>query len=279
MIESLSRTSPETRATFRAEVLQHSGAHGRDLPWRRTRDPYAILVSEVMLQQTQVSRVMAKYGEFLAAFPGLEELASAPLAAVLDVWSGLGYNRRAVNLRSVAEHVVAEHGGAVPSDPAVLATLPGIGPATANAVATYAFGALAPFIETNVRAVLLHHFFADADGVPDRVLAPIADALWDPADPRTFGYALMDYGAWLKRAIPNPSRRSSHHARQSRFEGSDRQARAAFVRALMRAGTLTTDELASDAGVDGDRAGGLLEDLAREGLISRDGDLSWRVAD
>jgi A/G-specific adenine glycosylase len=264
---------------LRADILCFHAEHPRSMAWRETRDPYAVMVSEVMLQQTQVSRVQPKYAEFLDAFPGFGELASAPLAAVLEVWSGLGYNRRAVNLRRAGQRVVDEHGGVAPTDPAVLATLPGIGPATAKAVATYAFGAFAPFIETNVRAVLLHHFFAGAEGVPDRVLAPIVDALWDPADPRMFGYALMDYGAWLKRAVPNPSRRSRHHTRQSRFEGSDRQARASFVRALVREGALMTGGLASYAEVDEGRAECLLGDLQREGLVARDGDGPWRVAD
>jgi A/G-specific adenine glycosylase len=264
---------------LRAEVLRFHAEHPRPMPWRETADPYAVLVSEVMLQQTQVPRVLPKYAEFLEAFPGPTELSAAPLAAVLEVWSGLGYNRRAVNLKRAAEAIAQHYGGAVPSDPTVLATLPGIGPATAAAVATYAFGAFAPFIETNVRAVLLHHFFADADDVPDSALAPIAEALWDPADPRTFGYALMDYGAWLKSTAPNPSRRSRHHARQSTFEGSDRQARAAFVRALVRAGGLATSGLAEEAGVDEERAERLLEGLERDGLVSRDGAQGWRVAD
>jgi A/G-specific adenine glycosylase len=269
---------PAVRA-LRADILRFHAEHPRAMPWRETRDPYAVLVSEVMLQQTQVSRVLPKYAEFLEAFPGFDALAPAPLSAVLEVWSGLGYNRRAANLRRAAARIVDEHGGLAPADPAALAALPGIGPATARAVATYAFGAFAPFIETNVRSVLLHHFFEGAGDVPDRVLAPIAEALWDPDDPRTFGYALMDYGSWLKRAVPNPSRRSRHHARQSRFDGSDRQARAAFVRALVRTGAAATPDLATEAMVDDDRAARLLGDLEREGLVVRDAGDRWRVAD
>jgi len=268
---------PDATEAFRGAVLEHYRTHGRSMPWRETGDPYEILVSEVMLQQTQVSRVVPKYVEFLGAFPDLASLASAPLAAVLEAWSGLGYNRRAVSLKRLAETVVSEHGGRLPEDPRVLATLPGVGAATAAAVATYAFGAFAPFIETNVRAAVLHHFFADADDVSDRELAPIVEATWDRDDPRTWGYALMDYGTHLKREVPNPSRRSRHHARQSRFEGSDRQARGAFLRALLRDGTLTDEELATGAGVDVDRARRLLADLDVEGFVERDAEGSWSL--
>ncbi|MDO8915275.1 MAG: A/G-specific adenine glycosylase [Coriobacteriia bacterium] len=258
-------------------MLAHYREHGRALPWRETHDAYEVLVSEVMLQQTQVSRVEPKYAEFLAAFPDIEALAAAPLAAVLEAWSGLGYNRRAVSLKRLAEVVVAEHGGAVPRDPVVLATLPGIGKATASAIVTYAFEALAPFIETNVRAAFLHHFFADADDVPDRDVLPIVEATWDRECPREWGYALMDYGTHLKRTLPNPSRRSRHHTRQSRFEGSDRQARGAFLRALVREGALTVDGLAEGAGIDPARAERLLGDLEREGFFVRESDGLWAV--
>jgi A/G-specific adenine glycosylase len=269
--------SPKSLSTFRAGVLAHYLAHGRTLPWRQTRDPYAVLVSEVMLQQTQVSRVEPRYAEFLATFPDFGALAAAPLAAVLESWSGLGYNRRALNLKRLAEMVVDEHAGRLPDDPVVLATFPGIGKATAAAIVTYAFGTFAPFIETNVRAVFLHHFFADADGVPDGELRPIVEATWDRYDPREWGYALMDYGTHLKRTLPNPSRRSRHHARQSRFEGSDRQARGAFLRALVRAGALEAHQLAEEARVDVARAQRLLEDLESEGFVARESDGHWIV--
>ena len=259
-------------------MAEHYRAHRREMPWRDTDDPYAILVSEVMLQQTQVSRVLEKYGSWLSAFPDFVALAAAPLSLVLEAWSGLGYNRRAVNLKRAADIVVDEHGGVLPRDPEVLATLPGIGVATARAVATYAYGAFAPFIETNVRAALLHHFFADADGVSDRELAPIVEATWDREDPRAWGYALMDYGSWLKRAVPNPSRRSAHHARQPRFEGSDRQARGAFLRALFRQGASEVEVLAEEAAIDTARAERLLGDLEREGFVAREGGL-FRIAD
>lgn len=251
----------------------------RSLPWRETADPYAVLVSEVMLQQTQVARVLPKYELFLDAFPEIRQLAAAPLATVLEAWSGLGYNRRAVNLKRIAEIVVREHRGRVPADPSVLGSMPGIGRATAAAVATYAFGSFEPFIETNVRAVFLHHFFADSDGVPDRALAPLVEATWDREDPRSWGYALMDYGTYLKSVLPNPSRRSRHHTKQTRFEGSDRQARGAVLRVLIGSGAIATAGLAVEARVDEDRALRLLGDLEREGFVTREADGRWAVRD
>ncbi len=268
---------PRTLAAFRQTVLEYYRAHGRDLPWRRTRDAYGILVSEVMLQQTQVSRVVEKYEEWLAAFPDLESLAAAPLARVLAVWQGLGYNRRALALKRLAEMLVAlpgPPGGAqLPREQAGLRALPGIGPATAAAVAAFAYDEAHPFIETNIRAVYLHHFFPDETGVHDREILPLVEATLDRADPRTWYYALMDYGVMLKASHPNPSRRSRHHVRQSRFEGSPRQLRARVLRLLLERPGSTMAEIAAElehAGSPvGERFEGVLTGLMKEGLIER----------
>lgn len=261
---------------FREAVLAHYREHGRDLPWRRTRDPYAILVSEVMLQQTQVSRVVPKYEAFLRAFPTVEALASAPLADVLRVWSGLGYNRRAKALHAAARTIVARHGGAVPGSYEELRALPGIGHATAAQVLAFAFGVAVPYVETNIRAALIHWFFPERDRVSDRELLPLVEATLDRDDPRTWCYALMDYGAALKRAVPNPSRRSAHHVRQAAFAGSSREARGAVLKALALRGRATTARIAADAGIDAERIARAVEALEREGLVVRDG-RSWRL--
>lgn len=251
-------------------------ANGREMPWRDIADAYGVLVSEVMLQQTQVGRVMSRWPEWMAAFPTIDALATAPLSAVLERWQGLGYNRRALALKRCAEQVSERFGGVVPLEPAVLRTLPGIGPATAAAVACYAHGAVAPFIETNVRAAMLHELFADADGVPDRDLEPIVQATWDRENPRGWGYALTDYGAHLKRVFPNPSRRSRHHVRQSAFEGSRRQKRARLLRAVLADPGRGADDYPDGAGVSPGEATELLGALAAEGFVVRAGD-SWRV--
>lgn len=224
-------------ADFVARVWAHYDAFGRhDLPWRATRDPYRVLVSEVMLQQTQVSRAVPKYEEFLRAFPDVHALASAPLEEVLRVWRGLGYNRRARALKRIAEVIVSEHAGVVPSTFEGLTALPGVGPATAGQVLAFAFDTAVPFIETNIRAVYLHEFFADAEGVPDAAVLPLVEATVDHERPREWFWALLDYGAHLKATVPNPSRRSRHHTKQGRFEGSNRQLRGRLLAELVQTG-------------------------------------------
>ena len=223
---------------FRATVLDRGAELYRDLPWRRTHDPYEIWISEVMLQQTQTARVDGRWQRWLQRFPTVSALAAAETAEVLEEWQGMGYNRRALALLRAAQAIV-EGGGALPSDARALEALPGIGPATAAGIRAFAFDLPGVYLETNVRAVFLHELFPGEEGVSDRELVPLvratcpADASDPDDDPRTWYYALLDYGAYLKRTVPNPSRRSSGHARQSRFEGSHRQKRAELVRILL----------------------------------------------
>jgi A/G-specific adenine glycosylase len=256
---------------FRKTVLEHYRAHGRSgLPWRRTRDPYRILVSELMLQQTQVPRVIDKYEAFLKRFPDAASLARAPLREVLKAWSGLGYNRRAVHLREAARIIVSRFGGEVPRDEDGLRALPGVGPATAAAVMSYAFNEPRAFIETNVRAVYIHHFFPGRRGVSDAEILPLVERTLDERNPRRWFWALMDYGTALKKEHANPSRRSASHARQGRFEGSDRQARGLIVRALTERRS-TERELALKTGLTIARVRALAAALARDGLVARRG--------
>jgi A/G-specific adenine glycosylase len=273
---ALSLPPADALEAFRDTVWDFYRANGREMPWRGIDDAYGVLVSEVMLQQTQVARVTARWVEWMAVFPTIDALTATPLAVVLERWQGLGYNRRAVALKRCAEQVSERFGGVLPADPAVLATLPGIGPATAAAVVDYAYEVPAPFIETNVRAALIHCFFADADDVPDRDLRPIAEAVWDRDDPRGWGYALTDYGAHLKRTLPNPSRRSRHHVRQSPFEGSRRQKRARLLRAVLARPGSDADAYAGETGVAAGETLELLEALAAEGFLRRSGE-EWRV--
>ncbi len=268
---------PSLRA-FRAAVRSWYRLHGRDLPWRQTSDPYAILVSEFMLQQTQVERVRGSYPVFLRAFQDFAALAAAPQREVLAAWSGLGYNRRALNLQRTARRVVDEFGGKLPADPEVLATLPGIGPATAGAVAAFAFGRPVAFIETNIRTVFLHLFFPKRDGVRDAEILPLVAATLDRRDPRTWYYALMDYGVMLKREAGAGNARSAHHARQSPFEGSDRQVRGAILKTLLKRGSLTLPALAKALGRDEPTVRRILVGLAAEGFIRRRG-LSCHLKD
>lgn len=258
----------EAVAAFRERVCSHYRDHGRhDLPWRTTHDPYAVLVSEVMLQQTQVARVVPYFEEWMERFPTPVALAAAPLEAVLRTWQGLGYNRRAIALVRAAEAIVAGHAGEVPSEREALLALPGVGPATAAGIRAFAFGQPGLYLETNVRAVFLHEFCADAEGVPDTALLPLLEETLDHEDPRTWYWALLDYGAHLKRTLPNPSRRSRHHTRQSPFEGSHRQLRARLLRTVMEMPGSTVDELAAGFGEDSARTGQALAELVDEGFF------------
>ena len=264
--------SPRTIEAFRGLVYDvYEREHRSDLPWRLTRDPYRIMVSEIMLQQTQVARVRVKYGEFLSAFPDTEALADASLQAVLAVWQGLGYNRRGMALKRAAEEIVARYGGSVPPDPGELRTLPGIGPYTAGAIAAFAYDRPEAFIETNIRAVFLHLLFADRQGVPDREILPLVGATLDRDQPRRWYYALMDYGVLLKQETVNPGRRSAHHQRQSPFKGSNREVRSRILKTILAKGAATEQDLMNEPVGDKERILKNLEELEREGFIVRKG--------
>lgn len=228
---------------FQKTVLGYYKKHGRSLPWRASPTPYHVLVSKIMLQQTQVDRVVPKYNVFIKQFPYFSALAKAPLAGVLKAWSGLGYNRRAVALTKIAKEVVKKYKGALPDDAEKLDALPGIGPATAATIVTYAFNRVAPFIETNVRTVYIHFFFPKKKKVDDAMLWPLIVKTLDHTNPRRWFNALMDYGVKLKKEHNNPARRSAHHTRQSRFEGSNRQMRGQIVRLLLGNPRLTSQKI------------------------------------
>ncbi|MCL2403645.1 MAG: adenine glycosylase [Coriobacteriia bacterium] len=235
---------------FVSQVLYEGGRHYRDFAWRMTRDPYAILLSEVMLQQTQVVRVVDYFERWLLRYPSIDALAAASTADVLADWQGLGYNRRALALKRLAVEVSEQQAGILPASYEGLQLLPGVGPATAAGVMAFAYNEFAPYLETNVRSVVLHELFAGQDEVCDKeVMAVVQQAAehlcsTQLADARTWNYALLDYGAWLKKAFPNPSRRSKQHTKQSRFEGSFRQKRAQLLRAILMEPQQTRDELA-----------------------------------
>jgi A/G-specific adenine glycosylase len=263
--------------TFIERVWAHYHEYGRDLPWRRSRDPYEVLVSEVMLQQTQAPRVVPKFEAFIEAFPTAEALAAAPTAEVLAAWQGLGYNRRALSLKRAAETIVAEHGGRVPDTLEGLMALPGIGHATAAQVLAFAYNIGVPFIETNIRSVYLHEFFPGAEGVPDAAVLPLVAATLDEEHAREWYWALMDYGTWLKATTPNPSRASKHHTKQGSFAGSNRQLRGRLLAALIERGGRSAEELADAVGFERERVQQALEALQSEGFASSSAD-GWRIA-
>lgn len=256
---------------FRETVYDHYRRNGRDLPWRKTRDPYRIVVSEVMLQQTQVSRVVEKYREFIRAFPTVGSLAAAPLRDVMAAWQGLGYNRRALLLKKLAAVVVSRYNGTIPRAREDLRTLPGIGDATSGSIRAFAFNEPDIFIETNIRSVYIHHFFRGKKDVSDERLVPYIERTLDRKDPRRWYNALMDYGVFLKERLPNPSRKSRHYTRQSPFRGSDRQIRGLILKELIAAGRLDMDGIYRRVDFPRSRVKGALEKLKEEGLIIQKG--------
>jgi len=270
LIERIRRegTNMETISLFRDMILCHYRSHGRDLPWRRTVDPYSILVSEVMLQQTQVERVAAKYREFLERFPDFQSLARAPRRDVLEAWQGLGYNRRAIALHESGERVVEEYGGRLPADVETLATFPGIGKATASAICAYAFNMPVVYIETNIRRIVIHFFFHDRNDVRDSEILPILQQALYRENPREWYSALMDYGTVLAKRTVNPNRRSAGYSRQSRFEGSDRQIRGQILSMVLSEGDVPEERMIRELSQERARVKRILKDLEKEGFIA-----------
>jgi A/G-specific adenine glycosylase len=257
---------------FRQMVLSHYDQYGRDMAWRNTTDPYQILVSEIMLQQTQVERVTVKFPEFIRAFPDFASLASASLAHVFAAWQGLGYNRRAIALQKCAIRVMNEYDGVLPADADILATFPGIGRATASSIAAFAFNMPVVFIETNIRRVFIHFFFTDTDTVSDADILPLVEQALFHENPRVWYWALMDLGSALKKTVPNPNRRSVHYTKQSPFEGSDRNIRGIILRMLLAEQGLREKKFLGIRSDDPARIKKILSALESEGFILRQND-------
>jgi A/G-specific adenine glycosylase len=256
---------------FREAVWEYFAAHRRDMPWRDEPTPYHVLVSELMLQQTQVSRVLPKYEQFMQRFPSIQDLAAATLGDVLAQWSGLGYNRRAKFLHATAQAVVNDYDGELPDTLEGLVKLPGIGKNTAGAILAYAFNQPVVFIETNVRSVYFHHFFADRTDIDDKELVPLIEQTRDAEHPREWYWALMDYGTHLKQVMGNNISQSKHYARQSKFEGSNRQIRGRILKSLLAGAKPEAEVLQAESD---DRAEEVIAALIREGFIeNKDGQL------
>ncbi|MEK7208120.1 MAG: A/G-specific adenine glycosylase [Patescibacteria group bacterium] len=283
---------------FQTLVWHYYKKHGRKFPWRKTRDPYAILVSEIMLQQTQVERVIPKYLAWMKKFPTIEALARAPLKEALLGWQGLGYNRRALNLKRAAEIIVSEHDGEIPRDLKKLDTLSGVGPYTAAAVMAFAWNEPVAFVETNIRTVFLHHFFPRRKEVRDgEILRMVEQTLPANAqlrsdlspDPRSnlggvndhpsgpllrkegriraWYSALMDYGAHLKETIGNPNARSAQYAKQSKFRGSRRELRGEILRKAATQKFVSRKDVISK----GLPIAHIFMELVREGFLKKEG--------
>jgi A/G-specific adenine glycosylase len=255
--------------TFKELVAQKGHDLYRTMPWREDTRPYYVLVSELMLQQTQVDRVIPKFESFIRRFPDEASLAEASLSEVLILWNGLGYNRRAKYLHDGAKVIVNERGGVFPSTYEDLVQLPGVGPNTAGAILAYAYEQAVIFVETNVRTVYFHHFFGDGDIVSDTELKHMVEATIDKEHPREFYWALMDYGASLKRSGAGRIQQSEHYKKQPALKGSIREIRGQIVRALTKT-SLMADGLKKEVAYD-DRFDAALTGLVRDGLVMKKG--------
>lgn len=252
-------------ASFRETIWDQGRGLFRSMPWREDTAPYKVLVSEIMLQQTQVDRVRPKFEVFLVAFPSIEALAAASLSEVLQLWSGLGYNRRAKFLHEAAKMIVSEYGGRFPDDEKGLKTLPGVGVNTAGAILAYSFNKPALFIETNVRTVYFHHFFADEVDVTDTQVRQYLEATIDAEHPREWYWALMDYGTFLKRQGVGAINKSKHYKKQSPLKGSVREVRGIILKTL--SDTPVSASSLARSFKDDERFPVAYEGLLRDGLI------------
>lgn len=262
--------NPKQVAEFREVVWGYYRENGRVMPWREDPSPYKVLVSELMLQQTQAARVIPKFDAFMYTCSNFAGLAEKSLGDVLMLWSGLGYNRRAKFLHQTARLVVSDHAGVLPDTFDELVKLPGIGKNTAGAILAYAYNQPVAFIETNIRTVYFHHFYPDEhDPISDKELENLVEQTIDRENPREWYWALMDYGAYLKKTAGGRLTSSKHYVKQSPLKGSVREMRGRILKALVD-GTCSERELSER--VQGDeRFEPALSSLLQEGFIERKG--------
>ena len=260
---------------MRASLWGYYDTHKRDtLAWRETVTPYRVVVSEIMLQQTRVGRVEDYFQTWMDTFPDWNSLAQAPLREVLIVWQGLGYNRRGKYLHDIAQIVDQQFGGTLPRDRQALQVLPGIGPYTCGAIRAFAFDEMDLFLETNIRTVLVYHFYSHATpnkmdekellDVLERYIATDSRAR---NSPREFYYALMDYGAHLKKEVGNLNKHSRAYTKQSRFAGSRRELRAQLLRYVLHHGPVSSEQIVAQSNRDPDLVTELAQELVKEGSV------------
>lgn len=262
--------SQEQIKSFQDKILSWYAEHQRDLPWRKTREPYNIMISEIMSQQTQIPRVVQKYQEWLEAFPTIQDLAQAPVAKVLTHWSGLGYNRRALYLQKAAQAIVSDFDGIFPQDVATLQTLPGIGEYTASAISCFAFDKQIVVIDTNIRKVIITQFLIDSEEVGGKnemkIIREIAEQLLPHGRAYEWNQALMDYAGSVlrKEKITIP--------KQSKFKDSDRYYRGQILKLLLQKQSITPLELhdhfnKKEQIINQDRLKKIISSLEKDNLI------------
>jgi len=256
---------------FQDLVLDFYYTQGKKFPWRQNHNPYHILVSELMLQQTQTDRVVKKYPSFIKKFPSVHKLATADVPHILQEWKGLGYNRRALFLQRAAQDIVKNFKGKIPADPEVLRSLPGIGMYTSKAISVFAFNRPEILLETNIRTVFIHHFFPGTHKVSDgKIETKVVKTLYKK-NPRIWYSALMDYGSYLKKQLNNINERSKSYKKQPPFKGSDREIRGKVLEELLQHGSLSRTEMEKNICFEKERLYRLLSDLTKEGFIQETG--------
>lgn len=262
-----------TNQRFIATVYAYYHRHARSLPWRDLASlpvkerGYRVVVSEYMLQQTQVPRVIPKFLSWIEKWPTLNSFIGASVSDVIIEWNGLGYNRRAMYLHETLHEVERLYKGIVPNDQASLKAFRGIGDNTAAAIIAYTYNLPSVFIETNIRTAYIHAFFRNhEEKVSDAVILQKVQATLDTTQPRQWYYALMDYGTFVKQQYGNHLNMALQHKRQSNFYGSRRQLRGSIVRILTQKQVMTIDEL--EALINDPRTLNVIDDLCRDGLLS-----------
>lgn len=255
---------------FREIIYHYYHARGRSFSWREQISPYRVVVSEIMLQQTQTDRVAKKFDLFIEQFPDFQALAQAPFEEVLRLWKGLGYNRRALALQKIAQKILTEYEGDLPRSVENLLTFPAIGKATASSILAFSYNQPTVFIETNLRTIFIYFFFKHSREVHDKQIMPLIEATLDIQAPRAWYYALMDYGVMLKKNVGNLNQLSKHYTKQSKFHGSDRQIRGMILQLLLDIPGIKIDDLLMHfvaQGKEEKRVNAILNDLQQENLV------------
>lgn len=260
----------EVIRTFQNIIYSYFNQYGRDFPFRNEINPYNVVISEIMLQQTQTNRVVEKFQQFIQKFPDFQSLANAPLNEVLKVWQGLGYNRRAVALKKIAERVVNEFDGILPADIDILKSFPQIGHNTASSIVAFAFNMPTFFIEVNIRRVYIYYFFPGKSSIKDSAIVPIVRRTLDSSNVRKWYYALMDFGVMLKKTHPELNKRSAHYRKQAKFKGSNREVRGKILKLLIASSSLTEVEIFKELKINSKKLKEILNLLIKEGFIKQE---------
>ncbi|MBY8985587.1 MAG: A/G-specific adenine glycosylase [Candidatus Lokiarchaeota archaeon] len=264
--------SKEVISHFRGIIHSFYKQHKRNFPFRENITPFKVLVSEIMLQQTQTGRVSVKFLNFVEKFPSFLALSKAPLEDVLKAWQGLGYNRRAIALKKISEIVMKDYNGKLPDSIKILNSFPQIGHNTASSILTFAFNKPTIFIETNIRRVYIYFFFHNKNNISDKEIIPIIEKTIDKLNPREWYYALMDYGVMLKKSHPDLHKQSAQYRKQTPFKGSNRQIRGKLLKLLLRAKTLKKFEIEKEFNnIKPDKLKEILIQLKKEGFIKIEG--------